>query len=83
MLTAYNKVDAQSKQAQAGATTKPRPQKPGGLKGTALRVKEVPLTWQANPEKDVSLYFIYRAAGDSDSFANVGQAGALYTRTRI
>ena len=84
MLTAYNKVDAQSKQAQASATTKPRPQKPGGLKGTALRVKEVPLTWQANPEKDVSLYFIYRAAGDSDSFANVGQASAsLYTDANL
>jgi len=27
MLTSYNKVDAQSKQAQAGATTKPRPKK--------------------------------------------------------
>jgi hypothetical protein len=73
-LTAYNKVNAESKQAQAFATTKPRPQKPGGLKGTSSRVKEAPLEWQANPEKDISLYYIYRTTGDSDSFSNIAQA---------
>ena len=72
-LSAYNKVAAESKQAFASATTKPRPQKPGGLKGTSLKVKQVPLEWQANPEKDISLYYIYRTSGESDDFSNIGQ----------
>jgi fibronectin type 3 domain-containing protein len=84
MLTAYNKVDAQSKQAQASATTKPRPKKPAGLKGTSSRVKEAPLAWQANPEKDIRVYLIHRAAGDSDSFSGIGEAGAtLYTDANL
>jgi len=73
-LSAYNKVDAESKPAQANATTKPRPKKPAGLKGTSSKIKEVPLAWQANPEKDISLYYIYRATGDSDSFSGIGEA---------
>ena len=84
MMTAYNKVDAQSKQAQAGATTKPRPKKPAGLKGTSLRVKEAPLAWQANPEKDIRVYLIQRAAGDGDSFSGIAEAGAtLFTDTNL
>lgn len=84
MLTAYNKVDAQSKQAQASATTKPRPKKPAGLKGASSRVKEAPLAWQANPEKDIRVYLIHRAAGDSDSFSGIGEAGAtLYTDANL
>jgi len=79
-LSAYNKVAAESKLAAASAITKPRPQKPGGLKGTSLKVKEAPLAWKANPEKDISLYVIYRAEGESDNFSSVGQAsGSSHT----
>lgn len=73
-LSAYNKVNAESKPALTNATTKPRPQKPVGLKGASSKIKEVPLEWQASPEKDISFYYIYRATGDSDSFSNIGQA---------
>lgn len=84
MLTAYNKVDAQSKQAMAEATTKPRPQKPSGLKGAALKVKTAPLTWQANPEKDISSYLIFRAGDGSENFSPVGQAaGFSYTDANL
>ena len=84
MLTAYNKVDAQSKQAAVEATTKPRPQKPAGLKGTSSRLNEAPLAWLANPEKDIRVYLIQRAAGDSDSFSGIGEAGAtLYTDANL
>lgn len=84
MLTAYNKVDAQSKQAQASATTKPRPKKPTGLKGASTRVKEAPLTWQANPEKDIQVYLIQRAEGDRDNFSSIGEASAtLYTDANL
>jgi uncharacterized protein len=72
-LTAYNKVAAESLPAVAFATTKPRPQKPAALKGESLKVKEVPLTWQANEEKDISLYSVYRTAADADNFSNVAE----------
>jgi len=74
-LCAYNKVQAESKPATAMATTKPRPQKPGGLKGTQAKIKEVPLQWTSSPEKDISLYQIYRASGESENFSNIGQSG--------
>ncbi|HPC85070.1 MAG TPA: hypothetical protein PK927_01200 [Smithellaceae bacterium] len=84
MLTAYNKVDAQSKQALAEATTKPRPKKPIGLKGISSRVKEAPLSWQANPEKDIQVYLIHRAAEDRDNFSGIGEtATTLYTDTNL
>jgi hypothetical protein len=72
-LRAYNKVAAESLPAFAYATTKPRPQKPTVLQGTSLKVKEAPLAWQANPEKDISLYYIYRTIGEKDDFSNVGE----------
>lgn len=70
-LTAFNKVDAESLPVSALATTKPRPQKPAGLKGESLKVKEAPLAWQANPEKDITVYHIYRSAGDKDDFSKI------------
>jgi len=70
-LTAYNKVDAESLPVPAFATTKPRPQKPAGLKGESLKVKEVPLAWQANPEKDITAYHVYRSGGEKDDFSKV------------
>lgn len=33
----------------------------------------MPLEWQTNPEKDISLYYVYRTTGESDNFSNVGQ----------
>lgn len=70
-LTAFNKVSAESLPALALATTKPRPQKPAGLKGEALKVKEVPLTWQANSERDIAVYYIYQSDGDKDDFSKI------------
>jgi fibronectin type 3 domain-containing protein/TolB-like protein len=77
-LRAYNKVAAESLPALAFATTKPRPQKPVALKGESQKVKEAPLTWQANAEKDISLYYIYRATGDRDDyFSNVAETDKI------
>lgn len=72
-LTAFNKVAAESLPVLAQATTKPRPQKPVGLRGEALKVKEVPLDWQANPEKDIATYHIYRTAGEKDDFSSIAK----------
>jgi hypothetical protein len=79
-LTAFNKVAAESLPAEAIATTKPRPQNPAGLKGEALKVKEVPLNWQANTETDIVTYYIYRSAGEKDNFSNIGRTDkSVYT----
>ena len=74
LLTAYNKVEAESIQVETSATTKPRPQKPVGLKGKSLQVKEAPLEWQANPENDISVYYIYRSRSEKDDFDYIAKA---------
>ena len=68
-MAAFNKVDVESELSETVfATTKPRPSKPTGLKGEALKVKAVPLTWLPNPEKDIAEYHIYRGTGSEDRF---------------
>jgi len=72
-MRAFNKVNVESDPSETiFATTKLRPAKPSGLKGEALKVKEVPLTWQPNPEKDITMYHVYRAMGSED-FAQVAK----------
>lgn len=73
ILTAFNKVAAESLQVMASATTKPRPQKPVGLKGQSLKVKESPLEWQANPEKDIITYHVYQSVGEKDDFSRIAK----------
>jgi fibronectin type 3 domain-containing protein len=66
-MRTFNKVNVESELSETiVAVTKPRPAKPSGLSGEALKVKEVPLTWQPNPEKDIAVYHIYRAADPED-----------------
>jgi fibronectin type 3 domain-containing protein/TolB-like protein len=73
-MTSFNKVDVESDLATtASATTKPRPVKPSGLKGEALKVKEVPLSWTANPEKDIAFYHVYRSSGSKDDFSRIAK----------
>jgi uncharacterized protein len=70
-MRTFNKVNVESELSETiVAVTKPRPAKPSGLNGEALKVKEVPLAWQPNPEKDIAVYHIYRAAGPED-FAQI------------
>ena len=71
-LTSYNKVDVESLLSEVvSATTKPRPNRPNGLKGEGLRVKEVPLAWEANPEKDIVCYHIYRSSDAKGDFSRI------------
>jgi fibronectin type 3 domain-containing protein/TolB-like protein len=66
-IRTFNKVNVESDPSETiSATTKPRPAKPSGLNGEALKVKEVPLTWRPNPEKDIAVYHIYRSTGSED-----------------
>jgi fibronectin type 3 domain-containing protein len=73
-IAAFNKVDVESDLSEIiFATTKPRPLKPTGLKGEALKVKEVPLTWLPNPENDIVAYQIYRNTGSEDGFSRIAR----------
>jgi fibronectin type 3 domain-containing protein len=71
-MASFNKVDVESVLTEtASATTKPRPVKPSGLKGEALKVKEVPLAWTANPEKDIAFYHVYRSSDSRDDYSRI------------
>jgi hypothetical protein len=73
-MAAFNKVDVESELTETVfATTKPRPSKPAGLKGEALKTKAVPLTWLPNPEKDIAEYHIYRGTGSEDHFSRIAK----------
>jgi uncharacterized protein len=73
-MAAFNKVDVESDLTEAVfATTKPRPSKPKGLEGEALKVKEVPLTWLPNPENDIAAYQIYHGTGSEDGFSRIAR----------
>jgi fibronectin type 3 domain-containing protein len=73
-MAAFNKVDVESDLSEiAFATTKPRSSRPTGLKGEALKAKEVFLTWLPNPEKDIAVYHIYRSTGPEDAFSRIAK----------
>jgi uncharacterized protein len=58
MMTAYNKVDAQSKQVHADATTKPKPRRPENVQGR-YEAGKVILSWPPNKETDITHYVVY------------------------
>jgi uncharacterized protein len=73
-MAAFNKVDVESDFSETVfATTKPRPSKPAGLKGEALKVREVPLTWLPNSENDIAAYQLYRGTGTEDGFSRIAR----------
>ncbi|MBA4397770.1 MAG: hypothetical protein C0394_10395 [Syntrophus sp. (in: bacteria)] len=73
-VTAYDDTDQQTDPSEAvSAVTKPRPVKPAGLQGEPLKIKSVPLSWQANPEKDIVAYHIYRQDGTGEKFSIVAK----------
>ncbi|MDO8723292.1 MAG: hypothetical protein Q7J31_13875 [Syntrophales bacterium] len=73
-LTSYNKFDVESLPTPAFATTKPRPSKPTDITGVGGKVKEVPLSWKANPERDISYYRVFRNANPgSNEFSHIAK----------
>jgi fibronectin type 3 domain-containing protein/TolB-like protein len=80
-VTAYDDTEQQTAlSAAVSAVTKPRPVKPAGFKGESIKVKSAPLTWQANPEKDVVAYHIYRQQGTDGRFSAVAKVRGGETR---
>lgn len=84
-ITSYNKAGIESDPVSASATTLGRPSAPLGLKGEELKVKEVPLSWQANVETDVSIYSIWRCDSAGEEFKNVARVEGknLYVDTGL
>jgi hypothetical protein len=78
----YNKVDVDGDLSEiVAATTKPRPAKPSGLKGEAMKMKSAPLAWLTNPEKDIVYYRVFRkATSESGNFSDVAKVPAQETR---
>jgi uncharacterized protein len=72
-ITSYNKVDVDSVSVLVSAATKPRPSVPKSLKGEALKVKEIPLSWQANPESDIAYYHVFRSDAVSREFDRIAK----------
>jgi hypothetical protein len=73
-ITSYNKVDLESEPSEkVSATTKPRPANPAGLRGGELKVKEIPLEWQANSEKDINFYHVYRSSAGNEEFSRIAK----------
>ena len=71
-ITSYNKVDVESMRSEVVcAATKPRPNRPSGLKGGSLHLRRVPLSWEPNPETDIKTYHIYRSSGEEEGFSEV------------
>ncbi|MDO9558956.1 MAG: hypothetical protein Q7I89_04630 [Syntrophales bacterium] len=80
-VTAYDDTEQQTAPlAAVSAVTKPRPVKPAGLQGEPLKIKSVPLSWQANPEKDIVAYHIYRQEGTTGRFSAVAKVQGGDTR---
>jgi len=79
-VTAYDDMDQQTAATSVlSAVTKPKPVKPSGLRGESLKVKTVPLSWQANPEKDIVAYHVYRQEGPNGRFSNVATVRGVDT----
>jgi len=75
MLTAYNKVDAQSKQAVAHAATKPKPGRPENVRGK-YEAGKATLSWLPNKETDISHYVVYeKTFTGMEKIAQVPSAG--------
>jgi len=71
-ISSYNSAGATSDfSAPASATTKNIPALPQGLKAQSGEVKKITLSWEANPEKDIREYVIFRAVPGSNKWEKI------------
>ncbi len=72
-LASYNVVGAESPFVAVTAKTKPRPAAPGGLKAETTKLREASLSWQANPESDISAYHVWRSDAEGGGFKELAK----------
>ena len=71
-VRSYNKVDVLSPETKTVcARTKPVPQVPQGLKATSGQPRKVSMEWDANPEKDIKDYVVYRSDRPTDGYKRI------------
>lgn len=74
IITSFNRVGVESDASTPLlARTKPRPTKPASLQSQPFKVKEAPLQWQENPEKDVVYYRIFRSEAREEGFSQIAR----------
>ncbi|MBI5638672.1 MAG: fibronectin type III domain-containing protein [Nitrospinae bacterium] len=74
-IASYNVADVPSAQSEpVTGVTKPLPAKPAGLDGTSGEVKRTSLKWNANAEKDIKEYLVYRSMNADKGFSPAGSA---------
>ena len=73
-ITAYYPSGNESKKSKAAsATTKGKPSPPRGLTATGDMIREVPLSWNPNPEPDVQGYRVYRSDSKGGHYRLIGK----------
>jgi fibronectin type 3 domain-containing protein len=71
-IRSYNKVDVLSPETETVcARTKPTPQVPQGLKTTSGQPRKVSIKWDANPEKDIKEYVVYRSDRPTEGYKRI------------
>lgn len=74
IITSFNRVGVESEPtAPVAVQTKPRPTQPVSFQGESLKVKEAPLKWQENLEKDVVYYRIFRSETREEDFSQIAR----------
>lgn len=73
-IAAYYPSGNESKKSEAAsATTKGKPSPPRGLTATSDVIREVPLSWNPNPEPEVEGYRVYRSDSKGGPYSIIGK----------
>ncbi len=60
--------------APVKATTKPAPSMPRGLTAGGGKARNVPLSWERNPEKDITAYRVFFSEKENGPFRKIAEA---------
>ena len=73
-ITAYYPSGKESQKSKvASTTTKGKPSTPRGLIATGDVIREIPLSWNQNPEPEVKGYRIYRSISKGGPYSIIGK----------
>lgn len=75
-IASYNSAAVSSNLSEpVSSTTKAPPAQPKGVRANSGEIKQVTLSWQPNPEKDIKEYIIFRSGTDKGSEKNMTARG--------
>ena len=84
-VASYNGADVKSAMsAVAQGSSKPVPARPAGLVGAKGEVKQTHLSWDANPEKDIREYVVWRSDKADKGYSTAGKSkGASFNDVKL